>query len=354
MDFAVPPVVSEALRMRAAHPVFGYTLHPDSMHEAMIGWMRRRHGWEIQREWAVYTPGVVPALHAAVMAFTEPGDGVIVQSPVYYPFFTAVTLPGRRLLVNPLELRDRRYRMNFEHLERLAADGAKLMLLCSPHNPVGRVWGADELKAMLAICRQYGITVLSDEIHHDLVYPDSRHLPLALLAENADDIVTAVAPSKTFNIPGLGLSALVVPCARRRAALRKVMEQVHMTAGNPFSIAAFEAAYAGGDEWLDALLRYLDETRRVVIRGIAERTGAVRAIAPEGTYLLWLDCRDLGMDDAALKRFFVGDAKVGLNPGLVFGEGGSGFMRMNLGTPRSRVLEAVEHIEKALRSRRSG
>ncbi|NJD07984.1 MAG: pyridoxal phosphate-dependent aminotransferase [Methylococcaceae bacterium] len=351
MDFAVPEAVSQALQARASHPVFGYTLHPESMHQAMLGWMRRRHGWEIQRDWAVYTPGVVPALHAAVMAFTEPGDGVIVQSPVYYPFFTAVTLPGRRLLLNPLELQDGCYRMNLAHFEQLAADGARLMFLCSPHNPVGRVWRADELEALLALCRRHGITVLSDEIHHDLVYPGHSHLPLARLADNAEDIVTAVAPSKTFNIPGLGLSALIVPCPRRRAALRKVMDQVHMTAGNPFSIAAFEAAYREGDAWLDALLAYLDETRRVVAAHIAGRLAPIRAIEPEGTYLLWLDCSGLGLDDGALKRFFIDEARVGLNPGIVFGEGGSGFMRMNLGAPRSRILEALDRIETALRAR---
>jgi cystathionine beta-lyase len=258
------------------------------------------------------------------------------------------------LLVNPLELRDGRYRMNLKQLDRLAAEGAKLLLLCSPHNPVGRVWREDELRAVLDLCRRHGVTVLSDEIHHDLVYPGQRHRPLALLADNAEDIVTAVAPSKTFNIPGLGLSALIVPCPRRRAALRRVMDRVHMTAGNPFSIAAFEAAYAEGDAWLDALLVYLDETRRAVTARIAERLPEIRAIGPEGTYLLWLDCCGLGMDDEALKRFFVEDARVGLNPGTVFGEGGSGFMRMNLGAPRRRVLEAVDRIEAALRSRRNG
>jgi len=353
MDFAVPPAVSEALLARARHPVFGYTLLPPSLGEALAGWMARRHHWQLRPEWAVYTPGVVPALHAAVMAFTEPGEGVIVQPPVYHPFFGAVTLTGRRLLLNPLELAGDHYRMDLEQLERCAAGGARLLLLCSPHNPVGRVWEEEELCRLLAVCRRHGVTVLSDEIHHDLVYPGHRHRPLAALADNADDIVTAVAPSKTFNIPGLGLSALIVPCARRRAALRQVLDRVHLTAANPFASAAFEAAYRDCDDWLEALLGYLEESRAAVTERIARRLPELAVIRPQGTYLLWLDCRRLGLADAELKRFFVEQARVGLSPGIVFGEAGSGFMRMNLGAPRSRLLEAADRIESALRSRPS-
>lgn len=351
MDFAAPAAVTQALQRRAAHPVYGYTLFPDSLYDALIAWFEKRHGWQIEREWIVLCPGVVPSLHAAVLAYTEPGQGVIVQPPVYFPFLSCAATTGRTLVQNPLKLENGRYRMDFDHLERCAASGARLLLLCSPHNPVGRVWEREELEQVLAIARRHRMTVLSDEIHADLVYPGERHRVLATLAGEHDAIVTAVAPSKTFNIPGLGLSALVVPQPERRAALHKVFDLLHVSAANPFSIAAFEAAYRGGELWLDALLAYLDGTRQAVRQFLIERLPVIRLIEPEGTYLLWLDCRALGLDDKELKRFFVYQSKVGMNPGTVFGAGGNGFMRMNIGTPRRVVLQALQQIEQALAAR---
>ena len=353
MDFAVPETVSKALLERAAHPVFGYTLYPKTAYDALVGWLLRRHGWQIDPDWVLFTPGVVPALHAAVMAFTKPDDGVIVQSPVYYPFFSSVTLTGRRVLLNPLELVDGQYRMNLDQFKQHAEQGARMLILCSPHNPVGRVWSPDELADLMEICRAHDITVLSDEIHHDLIFPGHRHHPLAKLGDNADDIVTAVAPSKTFNIPGLGLSALIVADPKRRSRLRRTMDSVHMTASNPFGIVAFQAAYAHGDVWLDALMAYLEASRRAVSDFIHEEIPEIRLIQPEGTYLLWLDCRSLGLTDEMLKHFFVHKAKVGCNPGIVFGEGGSGFMRLNIGTPKSRVMEALRRIAEAVRAQRT-
>jgi cysteine-S-conjugate beta-lyase len=351
-DFAAPEAVTRALAARAAHPVYGYTLFPDNVYDALIAWMQSRHGWRIERDWILMAPGVVPSLHAAVLAFAEAGEGVIVQPPVYFPFFSSVTVPGRRLIENPLREEDGRYRMDLAHLEACAArPDARLLLLCSPHNPVGRVWEADELGEVLRIARRHGLVVLSDEIHHDLVYPGEKHVPLALLADDPGAIVTAVAPSKTFNIPGLGLSALIVPDADHRARLRRAFDLLHVTGSNPFSIAAFAAAYREGGPWLDALLAYLGRTRDEAIAFMAENLPAIRPLRPQGTYLLWLDCRSVGLDDAALKRFFVEEARVGMNPGTVFGEGGSGCMRLNLGAPRAVVLEALERIAAALARR---
>jgi cystathionine beta-lyase len=206
MDFAAPEAVTRALAARAAHPVYGYSFYPDSLFEALIAWLKKRHGWEVPREWIVMALGVVPSLFATVMAFTQPGDGVIVQPPVYFPFFSAVTTNGRRLIRNPLRLEpgrlgQGRYSMDFDHLERCAAEGARLLLLCSPHNPVGRVWSRAELSELLRIARRYEMTILSDEIHADLVYPGQQHIALATLAGDSDKLITAVAPSKTFNIP---------------------------------------------------------------------------------------------------------------------------------------------------------
>ncbi|MDD5033661.1 MAG: PatB family C-S lyase [Methylococcaceae bacterium] len=348
MDFAVPEAVSRALKARADHPLYGYTLADDGVYQSLIDWMRKRHGWEIRREWIILSPGVVPSLHAAAIAFAAAGEGVIVQPPVYFPFFSAVTEPQRRLILNPLRLENGRYAVDFEHLKQCAEQGARLLLFCSPHNPVGRVWSEDELGEVLAIARHYGLVILSDEIHHDLIYPGHRHRPTAMLAKESDSIITAVAPSKTFNIPGLGLSALIVPNPQHRAAIRRAFELLHLGASNPFSLTAFEAAYREGEPWLEALLNYLTETRDYVGEYLRRRIPQIQLIQPEGTYLLWLDCRDLGLDDEALKSFFVHQAKVGMNPGTVFGIGGKGFMRMNIGAPRSLVAEALNRISQVL------
>lgn len=353
MDFAAPEAVTRALVERARHPVYGYTLYPDELYQALVDWLRARHGWTIERHWVIWVPGVVPGLYAAVRAFAPPGGGVIVQPPVYPPFFSAVADNGRRLVENPLVLAGDRYVMDLAGLDRVAA-GARLLFLCAPHNPVGRVWGADELADMLAIAGRHDLVVLSDEIHHDLILPGHRHVPLATLAGDGQDVVTAVAPSKTFNIPGLGLSALIAPNPAHRAALNKVLGELHVGASNPFAIAAFVAAYGDGAAWLDALLDYLAGNRDYALDYIARHLPGVRAVVPEGTYLLWLDCRGLGLDDAALQAFFVRRARVGMNPGPSFGSGGSGFMRLNLGTPRALVAEALARIAAAIGGSASG
>jgi len=347
-DFAVPEAVSRAVMARAAHPVFGYTLATDSLYESLIQWMHDRHGFDVHRDWIILSPGVVPSLHAAAIAFAPSGAGVIVQPPVYFPFFSAVTETDRRLILNPLRLENGRYSIDFEHLEQCAGQGARLLMLCTPHNPVGRVWSENELRNVLDIARRHDLVILSDEIHHDLIFPGAKHIPLQWLAAGEGNIVTAVAPSKTFNIPGLGLSALIVPNPKHRLALRKAFELLHLGASNPFSLVAFEAAYREGGEWLEALLVYLTQTRDFVGQYLASHIPKIKLIQPEGTYLLWLDCRELDMNDIELKQFFIHKAKVGMNPGVVFGEGGSGFMRMNIGTSHLVVEEALERIRKAV------
>jgi cystathionine beta-lyase len=296
-------------------------------------------------------PGVVPTLYAAVQAFAQAGEGVIVQPPVYFPFFSAVTDTGRRLIENPLRLDGTHYQFDFDHFEQCAADGAKLLLLCSPHNPVGRVWQRAELTQLLAIARRYDLVVLSDEIHADLVYPGETHAPLALLAGESDRVITTVAPSKTFNIPGLGLSCLIAPDAELRHAVQHVFSLLHVSASNPFSLAAFEAAYRNGAPWLDALMDYLKVTHDAVVAYCDAQLPGIRAIPAQGTYLLWLDCRELGMTDLELQQFFVHKAQVGMNPGRVFGQGGSGFMRLNLASPRAVIMAALARIQAALNAR---
>ena len=350
MDFAAPPAVVDALAARAQHPVYGYTLYPDGAFDALTRWLAARHGWTVAREQVYMCPGVVPTLYAAVQAFTKPGDNVIVQPPVYPPFFSAIRDTGRRVVENPLVERGGRWTMDFDQLEHCAARaGSKLLLLCSPHNPVGRVWSHEELDTLLAVARRHGLVVLADEIHADLLYPGVRHVPLATLARAGDRVLTTVAPSKTFNVPGLGLSALIAEDADREA-IGRVFGGLHVSASNPFSVAAFEAAYRDGGPWLDALMGYLETTRDETISHITHAMPGIHPVAPEGTYLMWLDCRGLGLDDSALRRFFIRDAGLGLNPGISFGTGGSGHMRLNLASPRTVIRTALERLEAALRT----
>jgi len=347
MDFATPPAVTQALIERAKHPIYGYTIYPDSLYESIIDWLKRRYHWDIQREWIVMCPGVVPSLNAAVMAFTQPGESVIVQPPVYFPFFSAATHTGRKLVENPLRLDGDRYTIDFDHLEQCAQD-AHLLLLCSPHNPVGRVWQKEELERLLQIAEKHDLIIFSDEIHADLIYPGNKHHPLATLTNNSKNILTAITPSKTFNIPGLNLSTLIIPDPNTRKIIMRVFDSMHVSASNPFSIAAFEAAYREGEPWLEELLVYLRDTRDGVQAYLTEHLPQIKLIPSEGTYLLWLDCRALKMNDAELKRFFVHKAGIGLSPGALFGKEGSGFMRLNIGAPRNTIMTVLENIRRVI------
>jgi len=347
MDFAAPPAVTEALIARARHPIYGYTDAPDSLYAAIQDWLQGRHQWAVARDDILLTAGVVGSLHAAALAFAGPGDGVIVQPPVYFPFFSAVTRSERRLLLNPLIEADGHWQIDIDHLEACAADGAKALLLCSPHNPVGRVWRRDELEQILAIARRHQLVIFSDEIHADLIYPGQQHIPLATLARPGDRIVTAMAPSKTFNLPGLGLSFLISNDPSLRDDLRRVLAGLHVGNSNPFSLVAAEAAYRHGGEWLDQLMAYLRETQTAVTELLATALPEVNVTPAEGTYLLWLDCRGLGLSDVDLQRFFVDEAGLGLSAGTVFGQGGSGFMRLNIGAPRAEILAAIRQLVTA-------
>lgn len=349
-DFPAPEAVTDALVNRARHPAYGYTLFPDSLYDSLIDWFRSHHRWTIDRSWIRMAPGVVPTLHAAAMAFAGEGEGVIIQPPVYPPFFSSVEKAGRRVVENPLVAREGRYEMDLAHLADCAADpSVKVLFLCSPHNPVGRVWSREELESVLEIARRHDLVVIADEIHADLVYPDRpAHHMLATLAEPDDPLLTTVAPSKTFNIPGMGLSAVVSERRDLLQQLNGVFDSLHMVQCNPFSIAAFEAGYRHGAEWRAAMMDYVRGNRDFVLGFVEQRLPEIRVTDPQGTYLLWLDCRGLGLDDPDLKRFMVEQAGVGLNPGITFGSQGSGFMRLNLGSPLAVIRQAMEQIEGAV------
>ena len=348
MDFAAPPCVVEALQERARHPIYGYTQYPASLLDALIGWCARRHRWTVTREAIVPVNGVLASLSAALQAVTSPGDAVIVQPPVYGGFFHATSACGRKLVFNPLLERDGRYTMDFAQLGQCVKDGARVLLLCNPHNPVGRVWSEAELTELLQLARRHELAIISDEVHGDLALPDARHIPLATLASTDDRIISVVSPSKSFNLQGLALSVLVASRPELRAAVVRKVDELHLDGANPFAIAAAEAAWSHGDAWLDTLLGYLAGTRDLVAERLRTQLPALRLQPAEAGYLLWLDCRALGTDDHALRDFFVHRCKLGLNPGIDFGPGGSGFMRMNIGTPRRNVEAALDAIEAAV------
>ncbi len=351
MDFATAPCVGEAVAARARHPLYGYTVVPDSLYDAIIHWHAARHGWTIERDALMLVPGTLPALSLAIEAFTKPVDGVVIQPPVYGPFAEITRACGRRIVSNPLREENGRYRIDLDHLRHCVTEGARLLLLCNPHNPVGRVCHRDELEAVLALTREHDFTVVSDDIHADLTFTDGPFVPLGSLARPGDRVISAVSPNKTFNIQGLALTALVVPDPARRAALAHVMAARRLDNFNPFSLAAAEAAWRDGGPWRDALVAYLQTTRDAVVDHVRRHLAPLRVTPPQAGYLMWLDCRPLGLDDAALKAFFIDDCGLGLNAGTAFGVEGSGFMRLNFAAPRARIMAALDAVGTALRRR---
>ncbi len=354
MDIETPECVRRAVAERAQHPVYGYEEMEESAFAAQREWMLRRHGWAMERERLLYSHSVVASISTAVMAFTEPGDEVVVQPPIYPPFVKQVGYNDRRVLSNPLR-RDEsgRYRFDLDDLERKISPRTKLLLLCSPHNPVGRVWEREELEALAALCLKYGITVFSDEIHSDLVYAPHRHVPFASLSPDVQAAtVTAIGPGKTFNVAGLAISTVAISDDTLYRRFEKVYRAIHFAQGTVFGHVGFEAAYREGEAWLEALLGHL-RTNRDRLDRLLQRFEGIAMHPPEGTYLAWLDCRGLGFEsDRALREFFVREARLGLSPGISFGREGSGFMRLNFAVPTPLMDEAMRRLEQALKGRR--
>ena len=352
MDFEAPPAVVEAVRRRAAHGVFGYPLVPPSFWQAAIDWLKRRHGWEVKKFWMAMTPGIVPALNYCVRAFTKRTDPVIIQTPVYHPFYYAIENNGRRVVRNPLRFDGHRYTMDLDDLRTKIDAPGRMLILCSPHNPSGRVWTREELEALGRIALERDLLVVADEIHHDLVYGGHRHQVFAALSpELAQQTITCIAPSKTFNTAGLATAAVVAPNPDLHKKFEDEAERSGFDLGNALGIVAFEAAYSHGDDWLDELLPYLEANVDFLEKFLAERLPKVRLVRPEGTYLALLDCRDLGIHPDALNDFFLRKAGVYFSDGKIFGEEAAGFVRINFGCPRSLLVEALERIERAVKSK---
>jgi cystathionine beta-lyase len=351
MDFESPPAVVEAVKRRVEHGVFGYPLVPPSFFEAAIDWLKRRHGWEVEKKAMAMTPGIVPALNYCVRAFTKPGDPVIVQPPVYHPFYYAIENNGRRVVRNPLRFDGGRYTMDLDDLRTKIDAPGRMLILCSPHNPVGRVWTRDELEALGRIAVERDLVVVADEIHHDLVYRGHRHQVFASLApELAQQTITCIAPSKTFNTAGLSTAAVVAANPDLHKKFEDEAERSGFDLGNALGIVAFEAAYRHGEDWLEELLPYLEENIDLIERFLEERVPRVRLVRPEGTYLALLDCRGLGIAPDALNDFFLKKARVYFSDGRIFGDEAAGFVRINFGCPRPILREALEQIERAVKS----
>ncbi|NLK20301.1 MAG: pyridoxal phosphate-dependent aminotransferase [Synergistaceae bacterium] len=352
MDFKAPPEILETLQERIDHGVLGYTRRFEPYREAVASWMERRHGWRPDTEWIRHTPGVVPALAVSMLAFTQPGDGILVQPPVYYPFFAAITGRGRRVVENPLAFDGERFWMDFEDLERKLDDSSvKMAFLCSPHNPGGRVWTREELEKFAALCAARGIIVISDEIHCDVLFHGAKHTPLADVSEEIAQLtISTVAPSKTFNVAGLATAAVIIPSKRLRDNYQSVVDFLHIDGGNVFGTIGLEAAYRHGDAWLDELTVYLEKNLEYIDQFLAERLPGIKLVKPDGTYVPLLDCRTLNMSGPDLEKLFVEKGGVALDGGHWFGTGGTGFARINIATPRSLLKEGLERIERAVKS----
>lgn len=351
MDFRTPDFVIKAIRQRARHEVLGYSIRSESFYTSIIDWLYRRHGWEVNKEWITFSPGIVPALNLCVLAYTRPGDRIIIQPPVYHPFHTAVSSHNRELVLNRLIADGNRYVMDLGDLRKKIDKRTRMLILCSPHNPVARAWTAEELEELALIALKNNLIIVSDEIHSDLVFPPHRHIPLASLSpEISRVVVTCMSPSKTFNMAGLSTSYLITEEAELRKGFSRWIDDLHLWLGNVFGNVALEAAYREGDNWLEQLMRYLQGNFDLVNRFLKERIPTVHLFPPEATYLGWLDFRDSGIPPDKLREFLVSRAKVGFNDGESFGPEGKGFQRMNVACPRPMVQKALEMIEEAFKT----
>ena len=349
MDFPVAGFILEAIRERLRHPVLGYTFRSEGFFSSVASWLQRKHGWKVEVSAIDFSPGIVPALNMCVLEFTEPDDMVVVQPPVYFPFFSAISNHGRKVVHNQLVKKGNLYGMDLDLLEKQFAAGARMFFLCNPHNPVGRAWTREELMQVADLCVKYRVMVISDEIHSDLLLFGQRHIPFATLGDDIAALtLTCLAPSKSFNLAGLYTSVMIAsdPSVKRR--YEKILDAVHVGGDNVLGQVALEAAYTHGDEWLDQLLVYLEENFKA-FSGILSTSVPELQISPlEATYLAWLDFSFLGLDDEGLRNFIIQRAGLGLNDGPMFGPGGSQHQRLNIAAPRKILLEAAERLAEAV------
>lgn len=349
MDFATPDFIIDALKKRCEHPIFGYTFDDDEYYASILAWLNYKYNWKAEREWIAYIPGIVKGIGLAVQCFTQPGDKVIIQPPVYHPFRLVPTRMGREVVYNPLKLEDGVYKMDFEQLESLIDKDCKMLILSNPHNPGGIVWEKEALVKLAQICSAHGILVISDEIHAEMTYPQFRHHPFATVSpEAAACSVTFMAPSKTFNIAGIVSSYAIVPDVELREKFYSFLEAGELNAGTIFAFTATKAAYTYGAEWLQQMRSYVIENVNFVDEYLKKNIPQIKAYRPQASFLIWLDCRELGLSQPDLVHLFEDKAGLALNDGTMFGKEGEGFMRLNVGCPRSILSKALESLKKAI------
>ncbi len=346
-DFKVPDFIVNAVKERAAHEVYGYPKKTDAYYQSIINWLDRRYGWSIQKDWIMYSPNVVVGLGSTILSLTEKGDRIIVQPPVYFPFYHVVEGNDRELVLNPLKRVGDRYYFDFEDLKSKIDEKTKMILISNPHNPGGMVWKKEELEELASICLAHNIIMVSDEIHSDLTLPSYQHTPLASISDEiSEQTLTAMAASKTFNVAGLSSAFLVTQNRKFRAKYQKLMKGTHISSGNFFGLVATEAALTHGDKWLAQLQAYLQKNYDYIESFVNKELPKISLMKPEATFLVWMDFSAYGLSDKALSDKLI-EAGVGLSPGIMFGEEGKGYMRLNMGCPLSVLKDAMEKIKEA-------
>ena len=349
MDFRTPDFIFEAIRERCEHPILGYSMPPKEFYPSLISWINEHHNWQVKRQWIGFLPGIVPGLSFAVQSLTKEGDEIIVQPPVYYPFFHVVQNNRRVLVNNPLKTINGKFKMDFEDLESKITSNTKLFILCNPHNPGGRVWSAETLKQLAEICSRHNIVVVSDEIHADMVLKGHKHIPFATVSEDAAQIsLTFMAPSKTFNMPGLISSSYIIPNPELHKRFVDFMEASELTGGNIFAYAASVAAYEKGEEWRKQMLTYVQGNIDFIVDFLKTNIPQIKPMIPEASFLIWLDCKELGMETDELFDFFAQKAGLGLNKGTTFGQGGEYHLRLNVASSRLILKKAMKQLSKAV------
>lgn len=352
LDFAVCPDITEALMHRVEHPVYGYASTPDSYWQSIIDWLGHRHDFKVSREELAFVPGVVRGVAYALNYFTNRGDKVLIQQPVYHPFKMVIEGNERVVVNNPLKITEKGYEMDLVGLRQvIETEHPKMMVLCNPHNPIGIQWDADVMREVAHICRENGVVVVSDEIHGDLMLYGKPHIPFVSVSDDAKAItITLGAPSKTFNIPGLVSSWMVVKDEQLRNGFYHWMETNEFSSPTMFATIGAEVAYTHGEEWLNQMLAYIEETIDVVNKFLIENVPQIKMFRPQASFLLWLDCRDLNLSQTQLVNLFVDKARLALNDGTMFGKEGEGFMRLNIGSPRKVIVEALQRLADAVKS----
>ena len=353
MDIKAAPEIVESMKKKVEQEIFGYVYRPDSYYKTATEWLKKRFGYEISPSSLIHSPGVVPSMSILVKMLTKTTDKILIQTPVYPPFASAVKDNGKELVENPL-IKDEKgyYTIDFEDLEKkLSLDEVKLFILCNPHNPVGRVWKKEELLKMGELCKKYNVRILADEIWRDLIMPGYKHTPMASLSKGIEDItITLFSPTKSFNLAGLQASFVTFPRAEERKEFDNILGQMDVKRNNPFSLVAFETAYEKCEDWLEELILHIDGNMQYVVDFIAEKLPEIKVVKPEGTYLMWLDFNGTKIPQDKIQEFLINEAKVAMNDGGSFGSNGKGFARMNVACPRYMVEEAMERIEKALKN----